>query len=415
MTETYLVGGAVRDKVMGKTPNDFDYVVVGSTPENMLKAGFTQVGSDFPVFIHPKNGDEYALARTEFSTGDGYGDFKVSFGPEVTLKDDLSRRDLTINAMAVGDGNKYNYDLFDPFNGFKDVKDKVLRHVSDAFKDDPVRVLRLARFAAQFGVGWTVDKETEHMMAKMVNDGMLDSLTPERVWKETEKALVGANPRAFFDVLDSVDALEVVFPVVHKMKSVEENVKYHPEGNTYEHTMLVLTQARFLTDDPVVMFAALTHDFGKTLTDPADYPAHHGHENTGVPLVEKFSNDLKVPVNFKRTAMVVCKNHMKMKHLDDMNPKSVVKTLVTMKAKAMPSMVADLVTVAKADARGKLGFEDVDVSGLDRFNKWFEVFDSVKFMDEVHKAGLEEQPKGEAASNFLRQAQVTAMKKHMRG
>jgi len=412
MTETYLVGGAVRDELMGVPCNDYDYVVVGSTPEQMLNAGYTQVGSDFPVFLHPKTGDEYALARTEFSTGNGYGDFEVAFGPNVTLLDDLWRRDLTINAMAKCDMGVITYD---PFHGQNDIENRVLRHVSDAFKDDPVRILRVARFAARFGFGWKVAKETEHMMTKMVKDGMLDSLTPERVWKELEKALMGVEPRKFFDVLDSVGALEVVFPVIHKMKTVLEHVKYHPEGNTYEHTMLVLEQARLLTDDPAVMFAALTHDFGKTLTDPAEYPHHHGHENTGVGLVEEFSDQFKVPAHFKRTAKVVCKNHMKMKHLDQMSARSVVKTFVTMKAKAVPSLVDDLVTVAKADARGKLGFHDTDVSGMNRLKEWFEVYDGVKFMVEVRKAGLKEQPKGEAASNFLRQAQVITLKQHMKG
>lgn len=404
--KTYLVGGAVRDMLLGFDPKDKDYVVVGATVEDMTKAGYQKVGADFPVFLHPVTGDEYALARKERSNGNGYHDFEVSFGVDVTLEEDLMRRDLTINAMAMDDGNN----PVDPFGGKKDLEDKVLRHVSNAFMEDPVRVLRVARFMARFGPEWSVNVNTYSLMVHMVNEGMLDSLTPERVWKEVNRALTENHPDLFFKVLDKVGALKVIFPVLEKMKTVEEPLKYHPEGNTFDHTMLVLKEARKLTDDPKVMFAALTHDFGKTLTDPKDYPAHHGHENTGVALVEKFSNDLKVPADFKKTAMVVCKNHMKMKNLKDMKAKTFVKMFVTMGAVSNPHLVDDLVTVAKADARGKLGFDNVDVSDKDMLKDLFMKFQSVKFMDEVKKAGLEEAPKGLAAANFMHQARVRSLK-----
>lgn len=371
--EFFLVGGAVRDRLMGRPVNDYDYVVVGATPQQMVNDGFEVVGAEFPVFL--KNGVEYALARTERSTGKGYHDFETQFDPTATLEQDLERRDLTVNAMAVD-----NYGaVVDPFGGRNDLADKVLRHVSNSFADDPVRVLRLARFRAQFGEAWTVADKTVELCRKMAADGMLDHLTGERVGKELFKALASPSPRLFFDTLDLCGALEHVFPVVHKMKTVEEHPKYHPEGNTYEHTMLVLTAARKLTDDPVVMFSALTHDFGKTLTDPAEYPRHLMHEVRGVKLVDQFADQVRVDRQVKKTAKLVCRYHMHMHKLDEMKPTTYVKMFDALGAWNNGDVVRVLFQVGVADMRGKLGNERADSALRRKLVDAFETANAVRF------------------------------------
>jgi len=324
----------------------------------------------------------------------------------VNLRADAERRDLTTNAMAMGEDGT----VFDFFGGQDDLTNKVLRHVSSAFAEDPVRVLRVARFLARFGAEWTVADETMILMSEMTEKGMLDNLTAERVWSETSKALTEQTPRLFFDMLDAVGALEVLFPELHKMKTVEENTRWHPEGNTYEHTMLVITAARKLTDDLNVMFAALTHDFGKTKTDPALYPKHHGHENVGVKVVGAFADRLKVPANMKRDAMVVSRYHMHMHKLDQLRAKTVVKMFDGLGAFNNPNVVNVLLLVGKADARGKMGFEKTNVIHLDTLTDMFGAVQSVKFMDLVAEKGRQDNvPKGEGAANLMREGRAAAV------
>ena len=407
----YLVGGAVRDLEFGKVPNDHDYVVVGAELADMVAKGFKQVGADFPVFLHPETGDEYALARKEMTTGSGYHDFDTEFGPEVTLEEDLLRRDLTINAMAMD----YDGNVVDPFGGRTDIKNKVLRHVSTAFADDPVRVLRLARFRAQFGPEWKVAESTKGMVKNMVMRGQLDSLTSERVSKELFKALDSAHPRLFFDTLDALDALETLFPVVHKMKSVEESLKWHPEGDTYEHTMLVLTAARAMNATTRQMFNALTHDFGKTLTDPADYPKHKMHEVTGVRLVNKFSDQMRVPADFKKHAALVCRYHMHMHKLDEMKSSTWVKMFDGLGSWNNPDVVEDLRFMGCADRRGKLGNESADVSDLQSLTDAFVAAKSVKFLDLVVNKPDWQSWSGERKAQVMKQGRTKAVQESRNG
>lgn len=393
----YLVGGAVRDMVMGMNPKDRDFVVVGADVAWMEANGYVKVGADFPVFL--KDGDEYALARTEEKTGSGYLGFDTRFGPEVTLEDDLSRRDLTINAMAMGtDGN-----VVDPFGGKTDLENKVLRHVSVAFADDPVRVLRLARFRARLGSGWTVAPETVDLVYQMGRKGVLNELTAERVWKEMERALMEKEPRLFFDTLLNAGVLKVLFPEVYDLKSALENPIWHPEGDAYEHTMLVLTAASRMGFDLTSRFAALTHDFGKGLTPKADLPKHYGHDVNGVPVVRDFANRLKVPTDVRDAAMFATRYHMYAHQMGFLTGKAWVKMLDAAGAKHSETKVAVLVNVMKADSRGRLGFENVDVSGKDMVFDYVDAYKKVEFKD-VFKT----QPTGPSAGDKIKQGMFAA-------
>lgn len=279
----YLVGGCVRDQLLGLKTKDRDWVVVGSTPEEMLELGYRQVGKDFPVFLHPKTNEEYALARTERKTSAGYSGFSFHTAADVTLEEDLIRRDLTINAIALSNKDE----LIDPFNGMDDIEAKILRHVSPAFVEDPVRILRVARFAARFAeLDFNIADETQQLMAEMVNNGEVDSLVPERVWQETMHALNEKIPARYFEVLRDCGALAKLFPEIDQLWGVPQTEKYHPEIDTGIHTMMVLTQAAKLSNDPKVRFAALVHDLGKGITPKHEWPRHIAHESRGVPLVE---------------------------------------------------------------------------------------------------------------------------------
>lgn len=387
--ETYLVGGAVRDLLMGKEPKDRDYVVVGSTPEQMKLYGFKQVGADFPVFLHPVTGDEYALARTERKVGKGYNGFKTDFAPNVTLTDDLARRDFTINAVARRDIGVN----VDPFDGMGDVRAKVLRHVTDeGFVEDPVRVLRGARFMARFGPDWTVADETLHLMRKMVAHGMLDELTPERVWKEMSRALTEAHPRLFFDTLRDVDALPVLFPEIHRLTECKEHPKWHPEGDSYEHTMLVLTQAALqFPGDLEAAFCALVHDFGKGAIPDEEHPRFLGHDAKGVPLVDEFSNKWTVPADLRETAKVATKYHMRGHLFTTMTPKAYVKMFVTMDARRKPNRVTALYKTVRMDTRGRLGHENEHLDDKEMLLDTFAAFNSVTFATAGCEAGMNPQ------------------------
>ncbi len=353
--KTYLVGGAVRDKLLGLPVQDRDYVVVGATPEEMVAQGFKPVGADFPVFLHPVTKEEYALARTERKSGHGYKGFKVYAAPDVTLEDDLRRRDLTINAMAEDEQGR----LTDPFHGAQDLRHGVLRHVSLAFTEDPVRVLRVARFAARFATrGFSVAPETNALMQQMAASGEVDHLVPERVWTELERALGEDKPSRFFEVLRASAVLKRLFPEIDVLFGVPQPELHHPEIDTGVHVMMVLDQAARLSSDTHVRFAALMHDLGKGATPPAKWPKHIAHEARGVELVKNFCQRLRVPNDFRDLAMLTARFHTHCHRIAELRPETVVETLDAMDAFRRPERVPAFALACEADSRGRRGFED---------------------------------------------------------
>jgi tRNA nucleotidyltransferase (CCA-adding enzyme) len=384
----FLVGGFVRDNQMGMMPQDRDYVVTGVTETAFMAAkpfheSFEKVGAEFPVYLDTQ-GNEWALARKERKSGTGYHGFEVEFGPEVTIEEDLSRRDLTINAMAIEifeDAKTRIVNVIDPFNGQEDLRNKVLRHTSDAFQEDPVRVLRLARFRARFGPDWVVAPETIALVSQMAKKGVLNELTAERVWKELSRALMEPHARLFFDTLLETDALHVIFPEIYRLKTAMEARRWHPEGDAYEHTMLVLTQAVVNNYDLETRVAALVHDFGKGLTPRDKMPSHYGHEITGVKVVEDFSNRLRIPSKTRERVMKTTRFHMHMHKLDQMNPKTFVHMFMDMGAANDPEVVGLLHRVGIVDERGRLGSENAPVEHLTRVLDLFNAFRGVKFTD----------------------------------
>lgn len=374
--EFYIVGGYVRDKLMGGDAKDRDYVVVGANRQYMLDNGYAQVGVDFPVFIS-KDGDEYALARKERSNGDGYVDFE--FDTEgVSLEDDLERRDLTINAIAM---DMVSGELIDPFGGQQDIQDKVFRPVSNAFEEDPVRVLRVARLRARFGEEWSYSDSLISMVSRMVKHGKLDSLQKDRVWKEMSRALMEPYPRLFFDTLLELDALHVVFPEIYKLLTALEIRRYHPEGNAYEHVMLVLTQAAINGYDLKTRYACLMHDIGKTLTPFDKLPKHYGHDVNGVELVKEFSDKYSVPTDIKRVAMICCKHHMKGHTYNQLNKKTIVRLMDELNVNHTSLYSDALYQVFICDERGRLGSESNSVDHLGKFLENIKEYKSVKFSE----------------------------------
>lgn len=353
--EIYLVGGCVRDKLLGLETKDRDWVVVGATAEELLNLDYKQVGKDFPVFLHPKTSEEYALARTERKTSAGYSGFSFHAAADVTLEEDLIRRDLTINAIAeANDG-----DLIDPFNGRADIKAKILRHVSPAFMEDPVRILRLARFAARFAeLGFTIANETLQLMIEMVNNGEVDALVPERVWQETMRALGEKTPTRYFEVLRECGALKILFPEIDRLWGVPQPEKHHPEIDTGVHTMMVLTQAAKLSDDPKVRFAALVHDLGKGTTPKNQWPKHIDHESRGVPLVEVLCDHYRIPNDFRELGIIVSKYHLHFHRAAELKDSTFLKTLDSLDAFRRPERFELFLLACEADSRGRTGFED---------------------------------------------------------
>ena len=385
----YKVGGYVRDRLMGVNSQDVDWVVTGATEAELMSnppfniKSFAKVGAEFPVYLSDQ-GEEWALARRERKVGEGYHGFEVDFGPEVTIEEDLSRRDLTINAMAIeffDDGKTRIMDIIDPFNGEDDLDNKVLRHTSDAFVEDPVRVLRLARFRARFGSDWTVAPETVALVSQMAKKGVLNELTAERVWKELSRALMEPHARLFFDTLLECDALHVLFPEVYRLKTALEARRWHPEGDAYEHTMLVLMQSVRSYDDLEDRLAALVHDFGKGLTPRDKLPKHHGHEVFGVPVVEQFCNRLTVPAKMRDRVMKTTRYHMHMHKLDTLNPKTWVHMFEDMDAFRDPVVVEVLYRVGINDARGRLGHDKTPIKHLVKVKNVFQAVRAVKFAD----------------------------------
>jgi len=355
--QVYLVGGAVRDGLLGRAVSERDWVVVGATPAELEKAGFIPVGRDFPVFLHPQTREEHALARLERKIGPGYRGFTTEFSPGVTLEDDLRRRDLTINAMAEDGSGK----LIDPYGGKRDLDARLLRHVSEAFVEDPVRILRVARFAARYApLGFTVAEETLALMRRMVEDGEANALVAERVWAETEKALAEARPDVFISVLRACGALRVIYPEIDALFGVPQPEKWHPEIDTGVHQLLALREAVKLGGGVAVRFAVLMHDLGKAAT-PADVlPSHHGHEDAGVALVEQLCARLRVPNHLRELAVVTARYHTHVHRAFELRAATLLKTLEGCDALRRPERFADLLLACEADARGRTGFEQRD-------------------------------------------------------
>lgn len=350
LMKVYLVGGAVRDALLGLPVREKDWVVVGSTPEKLIARGFKQVGRDFPVFLHPKTKEEYALARTEKKIAYGYYGFNCSFDPNVTLEEDLIRRDLTINAMALDEKG----DLIDPYQGQQDLKKRILRHVSPAFIEDPVRILRVARFAARFHhLGFRLANETRALMYSMVKQGELEHLTAERVWLEWQKSLVEKNPEQFINILRACDALRVVFPELNRLFGVPNPCKHHPEIDSGVHTLMVLEAAVALSDDPIIRFAALVHDLGKGLTPMSVWPKHHGHEEGGVPAIESLCERLRIPRDYKNLAVVVSRVHLLVHRILELKAGTLISTLEKMDAFRRPERFEQVLLVCQADASGR--------------------------------------------------------------
>lgn len=349
LMKVYLVGGAVRDQLLGIPVQEHDWVVVGSTPEELLALKFRQVGRDFPVFLHPKTNEEYALARTERKSAPGYYGFQCDFRNSVTLEEDLARRDLTINAMALDEqGN-----LIDPYNGQQDIKRKILRHVSPAFIEDPVRVLRVARFASRFhSLGFKLANETRSLMYAMVKRGELSHLVPERVWQEMQRSLEEKNPEQFISTLRSCDALRVILPEIDALFGVPNPVQYHQEIDSGIHSLMVLQSAVALSSDPIIRFAALVHDLGKALTPPQEWPKHYSHEERGVDVIESLCSRLKIPNDYRVLATLVSRYHLTIHRLFELRANTVVKVLERADAFRRPHLFNNMLLACQADAEG---------------------------------------------------------------
>jgi len=353
--QIYLVGGAVRDKLLGLAPRDRDWVVVGATPQQMLDLGYQPVGKDFPVFLHPETKEEYALARTERKTAPGYHGFTFHADADVTLEEDLRRRDLTINAMAEDtDGN-----LIDPFNGREDLQQGKLRHVSEAFAEDPVRILRIARYAARFNKwGFRVAHATHALMKQMVVNGEVDALVAERVWQETDNALGEESPSRFFEVLRNCGALARIFPELEQLFGVPQPKHHHPEEDSGVHTLMVLEQAARLSPDNRVRFAALVHDLGKGTTPQDEWPRHIAHEHRGVKLVEQLCERLRVPRDYRELAVLVTRHHGLYHRAEELRPSTMLELLEKLDAFRRPERLELFLLACEADSRGRTGFEE---------------------------------------------------------
>ena len=399
----YLVGGALRDELLGLPVVDRDWVVVGSTPNEMLKAGYKSVGKDFPVFLHPDSHEEYALARLERKTGPGYRGFEFNTDSTVTLEEDLSRRDLTINAMA----RKDNGEIVDPFNGQQDLDNRLLRHVSEAFTEDPVRILRIARFMARFShLEFTVAKDTMELMQTMVDNREVENLVAERVWQEMHGALRALCPRAFFDTLRKCSALKAILPEVNALFGVPQPEKWHPEIDSGLHTMMVLEQCAKLSDDADVRFAGLCHDLGKATT-PADVlPSHHGHEQRGALITKSLCERLRVPRKTSELAILSARYHTHCHRVRDLNASSLTKLLQSLDVIRKPQRFDHFLLVCTADARGRLGCENTLYPQADILKNAADVFRDVNVSD-IAKQTVDKS----TISDVVTQTRVNAMKR----
>jgi tRNA nucleotidyltransferase (CCA-adding enzyme) len=374
----YLVGGAVRDELLGYPYKEKDWVVVGATVAEMLAAGYQQVGKDFPVFLHPGSKDEHALARTERKTAAGYKGFAVHASPDVTLEEDLIRRDLTINAIAKDE----NGALIDPFHGVDDINNRLLRHVSEAFVEDPVRILRVARFMARYAhLGFTVASETLSLMKAMVTNGEVDALVAERVWQEMEKALGEKTPVQFFEVLRACGALQRIIPELDRLWGVPQPAEHHPEIDTGIHTMMVLEQACLLSTDKKVRFAALMHDLGKGTTPKEEWPKHIAHEARGAKIVLELCRRMRVPNDYRDLAECVARFHLHYHRALELKPATMVKTLEELDAYRRPERFENFLLASEADARGRPGYEQREFKQGDYFRHAFKASLQVDIAD----------------------------------
>jgi tRNA nucleotidyltransferase (CCA-adding enzyme) len=363
----YMVGGAVRDRLLGRPVNDHDWVVVGATPEDMVARGFVPVGRDFPVFLHPETHEEYALARTERKNGRGYRGFVVQTSPDVTLEEDLARRDLTINAIAVGADETGVEAIFDPYDGRRDIAQRLLRHVTDAFREDPVRILRVARFAARF-TDFSVAPETMQLMREMVQHGEADHLVAERVWQELSRGLMEPLPSRMFEVLRECGALAVVLPELDRLWGVPQRPEYHPEVDTGVHVMLVLDMAARLAAPLAVRFACLVHDLGKGTTPQDVLPRHIGHEQRSSRLLKTVAERLRVPVDCRELADVVAREHGNIHRSGELGAAALVRLLERCDAIRKPARLDEILLACECDARGRLGYADAPYPQRARIN-----------------------------------------------
>ena len=401
--QIYLVGGAVRDRLLGLPARERDWVVVGAVSGQLEALGYRLVGRSFPVYLNPETHEEYALARTESKTGPGYRGFEVDANERVTLEQDLGRRDLTINAMAEDETGR----IIDPFDGRRDLEQRILRHVSDAFAEDPVRILRVARFAARFReLGFRVADETMALMRDMVSAGEVNALIPERVWRESESALKEVRPDIFFEVLRDADALAVIFPELDALFGVPQPERWHPEIDTGIHIMMTLRQAARQKTKPEVRFAVLVHDLGKATTPSHLLPKHAGHEARSVELIEALCRRLAVPNRYRDLAIAVARYHGHCHKVDELRPATILKVLEALDAFRRRDKFADFLAACEADARGRKGLEDADYPQANRMRAALEAAAEITaepFMDK----GLAPEALGDA----IRKARISAIKK----
>ncbi|MCE7536610.1 multifunctional CCA addition/repair protein [Aliivibrio fischeri] len=376
----YLVGGAVRDSLLNIDVKDKDWVVVGSTPQKMDSLGYQTVGQDFPVFLHPKTKEEYALARTERKSGQGYKGFTCYAEPDVTLEEDLLRRDLTINAIAQAN----NGELIDPYNGQQDIIDRILRHVSDAFTEDPLRVLRVARFAARFHhLGFTVAPETMNLMKVLVDSGELSHLTAERVWQEWQKSLSSQHPEIFLSTLKECGALAIVLPELNALFGVPQPEKWHPEIDTGIHTLMVAQQAALLSQDLPTRFAAQVHDLGKGVTPESEWPSHKLHCHTGIKLIKRLCDRVRVPNDYRDLALLVCEHHSNIHRAAELRAQTFIKIFDKMDVWRKPERLAPILLCCQADHAGRLGLEAQPYPQKKRFEAAFDAAKNVEVKDVV--------------------------------
>ena len=400
--ERYLVGGWVRDHLLGLDPKDRDWVVVGATPEEMRRRGFRQVGKAFPVFLHPTTGEEHALARTERKIAPGHHGFELHAAPDVTLEEDLKRRDLTINAMAMTTDGR----LIDPFGGAEDLRRRRLRHVSPAFAEDPLRVLRLARFAAQ--LDFDVADQTLALARRLAHSGELAHLVAERVWQETQKAMAAPRPRRFVEVLRQADALEPLFPELDALFGVPQPARYHPEIDTGRHLLLALDAAASLSEDARVRFAVLLHDLGKGVTPRDQWPSHHGHEALGVPLVDRLCRRYKVPKAYHRLARNTARHHLLVHRALELKPGTLLQLFEALDAFRRPDEFERFLLACEADSRGRLGFEDRPVPQVSYLRR------ALAVAREVNREELPADLDGKALGEALRRRRLERLARFRR-
>lgn len=416
----YLVGGAIRDRLLGYTVHERDWVVVGATPEQMIAQGFIKVGKSFPVFLHPQTKEEYALARTEKKVSGGYYGFECDFSPLVTLEEDLSRRDLTMNAIAIASEDLENdplldnihSKLIDPYHGAIDLKNKILRHISPAFSEDPVRLLRVARFLARFQhLGFTIANETIVLMEDIVKAGEIDTLVVERVWQEFEKALQEPSPVAFIQVLRQTSALLKLLPEIDILYGVPQTAVYHPEIDTGIHTEMVLRKICQLSHDPQVRFGALVHDLGKGATPQSEWPSHKGHEERGVRIIENVCNRLKLPLSYKELGVIVSRYHLHCHRVFELRPDTILKVLMSADAFRRPERFKNFLLICQADAQGRLGLENNAYPQREYFWGAYEAANSVSIAQliEDNQDAQGTPLKGDALKTVITRARVRAI------